>query len=145
LTATVLVDSDTLSEIARGHARITAAARRYLELHGRLTFSAVTVFERLRGYRSAMARGRPFELHMRRFVALCEQSVVLPLDVRAADHAAMIWGAVGARARAATMDLLIVATASAHGLALVTRNVRDFAPLVRAAPRTVPLVDWAAR
>ena len=38
----VLLDSDTLSELSRGHAKVTARARAYLEEHGRLTISAVT-------------------------------------------------------------------------------------------------------
>lgn len=139
---TTIVDSDTLSELARGHLRITQAARRYLVEQGRLTMSAVTVFERLRGYRSAIARGKPLQVHLRRFVELSERSVVLPVDEAVADHAATIWSAVGARSRAAVLDLLIVATASAYGAQIATRNVRDFTPLARAAPRPVTLVDW---
>lgn len=138
-----LIDSDTLSELARGHERVVAQASRYLALHGRLTLSAITVFERLRGYRSAIARGRPYELHMRRFVALVKQSHVVGVDEAVADHAAQIWAAVGARARGETLDLLLTATASAHGLVIATRNARDFEPLAAAAPVPVPLTDWA--
>lgn len=140
---TTIVDSDTLSELARGQFRITQAARLYLLAEGRLTMSAVTVFERLRGYRSAIARGKPLEMHMRRFIDLSERSTVLPVDAAVADHAATIWAHVGARSRGAILDLLIVATASAHGAQIATRNVRDFAPLARAAPRVVTLIDWS--
>ncbi len=38
-----LLDSDTLSELSRGHAKVTARARAYLEEHGRLTLSSSTV------------------------------------------------------------------------------------------------------
>jgi predicted nucleic acid-binding protein len=138
-----LLDADTLSEIARGHVGISARATRYLAEHGRLTLSAVTVFERLRGYRSAIARGRPYELHLRRFVALAERCEVIPVDASVADHAARIWSGVGARQRGALLDLLVVASASARGLAVATRNARDFVPLAKAAPSDVPLVDWA--
>ncbi len=138
-----LLDSDTLSVLARGHERVAERARRYLQRHGRLTMSAITVFERLRGYRSAIERGRPFELHMRRFVALAAQSHVVPVDETVADHAAQIWAKVGARARGEVFDLLVVATASAHGLPVATRNALDFAPLIAAAPSRVALVDWA--
>ena len=138
-----LLDSDTLSELARGHPRVAQAARGYLLHHGRLTVSAVTVFERLRGYRSAIGRGKPFELHLRRFVAFSATCVVLAVDARVADHASVIWAGVGARARGALLDLLIVATASANSLQIATRNLRDFEVLARAAPATVALVDWA--
>lgn len=54
---------------------------------------------------------------------------ILDVDAAVADH----WGRLCARAsragRAApAMDGLIAATASAHGLVVVTRNVGDFAP-----------------
>jgi predicted nucleic acid-binding protein len=138
-----LLDSDTLSELARGHPRVTEAARSYLVQHGRLTISAVTLFERLRGYRSAIERGKPFELHLRRFIAFSGSCVVLAVDSRVADHASIIWAGVGARARGAVLDLLIVATASANSLRIATRNRRDFEVLARAAPVEVELVDWA--
>ena len=138
-----LIDADTLSEIARGHPKITTRAARYLQQHGRLSLSAITVFERLRGYRSAIARGRPYELHLRRFVALAEHSDVVSLDGRVAEHAARIWASSSARQRGAVLDLLVVATASAHGLAIATRNARDFAPLAAAAPAHIALIDWA--
>lgn len=137
-----LIDADTLSEIARGHPKFTARATGYLEQHGRLCLSAITVFERLRGYRSAIARGRPYELHLRRFVALVECSDVVQLDAAVADHAARIWAGVGARQRGALLDLLVVASASARGLAVATRSTRDFAPLAKAAPTSVTLIDW---
>jgi len=54
-----LLDSDTLSELSRGHPKVTARARAYLEEHGRLMISAVSVFERLRGYRAAILLGKP--------------------------------------------------------------------------------------
>jgi predicted nucleic acid-binding protein len=138
-----LIDADTLSEISRGHLKITSRATRYLEQHGRLSLSAITVFERLRGYRSAIARGRPFELHLRRFVALTEQSEIVALDAVVAEHAGRIWANVGARSRGAILDLLVVASASARGLAIATRNAKDFAPLAAAAPAPVTLIDWA--
>ncbi len=53
---------------------------------------------------------------------------ILPLDREIAEA----WGVVMARGRKAgaslsTMDAFIAATAAVHGLALVTRDVRDFA------------------
>ncbi len=49
---------------------------------------------------------------------------VLPIDVRIADR----WGQLAAREGRPlpTIDSLLAATALAHGLTLVTRNLRDF-------------------
>ena len=50
----VLLDSDTLSELSRGQQAVVRKTKAYLEKNGRLTISAITVFERLRGYRDAI-------------------------------------------------------------------------------------------
>jgi toxin FitB len=139
----VLLDSDTLSEISRGHAKVTERTRTYLAAHGRLTISAVSVFERLRGYRAALRLGKPFEAQLRQFEMFAAACIVLPVDGLVADRAATIWTDLGARGRRALGDILIAATASAHGLALVTRNRRDFAPMVAIEGIDVPLLDWA--
>ena len=140
--AVALLDSDTLSELARGQPRVVNRSRQYLERHGRLTLSSITVFERLRGYRSALRRGKPFEAQLGQFLLLCEASVVLGVDQDVADHAATIWASAGTRLRACVEDVLIAATASAHRLTLVTRNRRDFEPMSRVAPFHFPVVDW---
>jgi toxin FitB len=46
---------------------------------------------------------------------------VLPVDHRVAQ----IWGRLNARATFPVIDSLLAATAEAHGLTLVTRNLRD--------------------
>lgn len=138
-----ILDSDTLSEISRGHPRVTDRARTYLEAHGRLTISAVSVFERLRGYRAAIRLGKPFEGHLRQFEMFAASCIVLPVDGLVADRAATIWAHLGARGKRAIGDSFIAATASAHGLALVTRNQRDFEPMVAVDGVDVLLLDWA--
>lgn len=138
----VLLDSDTLSELSRGHAKATARARAYLEEHGRLTISAVSIFERLRGYRAAILLGKPFEAHLRQFEMFAATCLVLPIDSLVADHAATIWAKLGARKRQAIGDVLIAATARAAGLPLVTRNRRDFEQMVELDGASVELLDW---
>lgn len=138
----VLIDSDTLSELSRGHAKVTDAARGYLAIHGRLTISAVTVFERLRGYRAAIHAGKPFEEHEKGFRALVATCRVLPVDVDVADHAANFSAQLGARKRKALGDILIAATASAYDLPLVTRNRKDFIPMTRLHGSRLRLADW---
>lgn len=138
-----LLDSDTLSEIARGHPKVIARARDYLTRHGRFTISAVTVFERLRGYRAALRDGKPYQAQLQQFEALVAACVVLPFDDAAAGHAARAWAAVGQRARRALGDVLIAGIAAANGLLLVTRNRRDFKPIADALPG-LELSDWAS-
>src|SRR5260221_14007532 len=89
----VLLDTDTLSEISRGNPIANARARAYLLEFGRFTISAITVFERLRGYRSAIAAGKPFQRQLQAFEALAQACVVLPVDDIAADLAATMWAA----------------------------------------------------
>ena len=117
-------------------------ARAYLAEHGRFTFSAVTVFERLRGYREALRRGRPYEDHLKQFERLVEASIVLPFDAAAADRAARLWADCSAQARKGLGDLMIAATAWANGLILVTRNRKDHAHFVKATAGALELTDW---
>jgi predicted nucleic acid-binding protein len=141
IDAPLLLDSDTTSDLARGHPTVTRRARGYLELHGRFTLSVVTVFERLRGYRAALRRGKRFEGQLRQFEAFAASCVVLPIDERVADVAATIWANLAGHRRAAIGDILIAATARASDLPLVTRNRRDFEPM--AAIVSIALVDWS--
>ncbi len=139
----VVLDSDTLSDLSRGRASTIARARRYLATHGRLTITAVTVFERLRGYRDAIRRGKPFEPQLRQFETLAASCIVLPLDARAADCAATIWSALRPKQRRALGDILIAAIASVNGLPVVPRNRRDFDPMAAIAGISLRLDDWS--
>jgi predicted nucleic acid-binding protein len=144
MTSSVAVlDSDTLSELSRGNARVRARAAEYLEEHGALTITAVSVFERLRGYREAIHKGKPFEEQLKKFQALVATCRVLPVDETAADHAARIWAGLSRRARRALGDILIAATASAFDLPLVTRNRRDFLPMSQIEGVGLTLIDWS--
>lgn len=70
----VVLDTDTLSELSRGNSLVKERALAYLSDFGRLTITAVTVFERLRGYRVAIRDGKPFGrqlLAFEAFVANC--------------------------------------------------------------------------
>ncbi len=139
----VLLDTDTLSELSRGSSAIVTQARAYLVEFGRFTISAVTVFERSRGYRDAIQSGKPFERQLQAFQSLVNASVVLPFDDVAADAAATIWAGSTRRARRNLGDLLIAAIAVSRKLPLVTRNLRDFEVFRSAADTELRLVDWA--
>ena len=145
LEEAAVLDSDTLSLLARGDRRVIAVAREYLARHGRFTLTSISVFERLRGYHAALRKGRPYESQLRSFKAFVATSVVLPLDTAAAERAARIWAAVGGRTRHALGDILIAAIASVKGLPLVTRNRRDLAPILGLDFARLRILDWARR
>src|SRR5690349_23911163 len=95
----VVLDTDTLSELSRANPVVRGRALAYLADFGRLTITAVTVFERLRGYRAALRAGKPFERQLQAFEALVANCIVLPFDQEAAGVAAGIWSAVARRHR----------------------------------------------
>ena len=141
---TVLLDTDTLSELSRGNPRVVAKARTYLASFGRLTITAVTVFERLRGYHAAIRDGKPFQRQLQAFETLASASVILPFDEDAAGVAATIWAGATRRQRQQLGDLLIAAIAVARRIPLVTRNTRDFEGLGRSGGVSLRLMDWSS-
>jgi len=115
----------------------------YLMEFGRLTITAVTVFERMRGYRVAIRGGKPYERQMQAFQALAANCVVLPFDQEAAHVAAEIWSSVARRDRQNLGDILITSIAVSRQLPLVTRNKRDFEKVTKASGVDLRLVDWS--
>lgn len=138
----VVLDTDTLSELSRGNTIVKARAAAYLAEFGRLTITAVTVFERLRGYRAAIRIGKPFERQLQAFEALVANCVVLPFDQDAAAVAADIWSASTRSRRSRLGDILIAAVAVSRQIPLATRNTRDFQQLTKASGISLRLVDW---
>jgi predicted nucleic acid-binding protein len=138
----VVLDTDVLSELSRGNRIVTARAVAYLAEFGRLTITAVTVFERVRGYRAAIRAGRPFDRQLQAFQALVANCVVLPFDQDAAGVAADIWSAATRSRRRDVGDILIAAVAVSRQIPLATRNKRDFLQLTKAAGVDLRVVDW---
>ena len=141
----VLLDTDTLSELSRGNAAVAAVAQAYLRAFGRLTISAVTVFERLRGYRQAIRAGKPLHRQLHAFEALVQNSVVLPFDEQSASVSATIWASCSRAQRQKLGDILIAGIAASRQIPLATRNKRDFEMLSKNAEVGLRLVDWTAR
>ena len=141
----VLLDTDTLSELSRGNATVSAHAQAYLRAFGRLTISSVTVFERLRGYRQAIRAGKPFHRQLHAFEALVQSSVVLPFDENAAAASGTIWATCSRAQRQKLGDILIAGIAVARQIPLATRNQRAFEVLSKNAQVSLRLVDWTAR
>jgi hypothetical protein len=138
-----VLDTDTLSELSRGNPVVKDRVSAYLADFGRLTVTAVTVFERLRGYRLAIRDGKPFERQLQIFEALVVNCRVLPFDQDAARVAAEIWSSATRSQRHHVGDILIAAIAVSRQLPLVTRNRRDFEGLTKPAGVDLRLVDWS--
>jgi predicted nucleic acid-binding protein len=138
-----VLDTDTLSELSRGHPVVRERALAYLTGFGRLTVTAITVFERLRGYRLAIRDGKPFERQLQAFEALVANCIVLPFDQDAAKVAADLWAGAARGQRQHLGDILIAAVAISRQLPLVTRNRRDFERITKASGMDLRLVDWS--
>ncbi len=131
-----VLDTDTLSELSRGNPHVSKRALAYLADFGRLTITAVTVFERLRGYRVAIRDGKPFERQMQAFEALVANCIVLPFDQEAARVAADIWSAAARRHRQHLGDILIASVAA-------SRQLPHFERLSKASGIELRLLDWS--
>lgn len=138
-----VLDTDTLSELSRGNRHVSEQASTYLADFGRFTITAVTVFERLRGYRAAIRDRKPFERQMLAFEAFVANCIVLPFDEEAARVAADIWAAAARRHRQQLGDILIASIAVSRQLPLVTRNKRDFEQLSKGSGIELRLLDWS--
>jgi hypothetical protein len=110
-----LIDSDVLIDFLRGQ----PAAASYLEqLQGRQAISAISVAEVYAGVRDGDERAALDD-----FVDLFE---VLPVDHQVATQGGMNRRDFGPSHGTGLGDALIAATASHHGLILVTRNRKHF-------------------
>lgn len=142
-TGPVILDTDTLSEFSRGSLPVHRRTLAYLTAFGRLTTTSITVFERLRGYELAMREGKTYGTQLKAFELLVSTCVVLPFDRDAAAIASRIWSAAGRSRRRELGDILIAGIAVSRRLPLVTRNRKDFEPLVGAAGLELELLDWS--
>ncbi len=116
--APALIDSDILIDVLRR----TSATAAWLSDYGRsndLTTSVVNQFELLRGAGSSAARAQ--------IAALLDNFVIIDLDVSGAMAAAAIHIELRTQGRSIdTGDTLIAGIARSRGMAVVTRNRRDF-------------------
>lgn len=132
-----LIDTDILSEILKGKdPQVLAAAQQYLSVHQRLSFSAMTVYEIMRGM---LANRASRQLGV--FLAITGSSDVLPISIDVLKRAADLW----AEARNSghprdDADLLIAATAIDARRVLVTGNTAHFSWI-----SGLRLADWRSQ
>ena len=120
----MLVDTNVISELAR--ARPNAGVVSWFARQGRIHLSVVTLEELTFGV--ARAKGG---VHVRLAkwldALLAARPPILDVTPAIARASGELRAAREARGRRVAMaDMLIAATALAHGLTLATRNVRDF-------------------
>jgi tRNA(fMet)-specific endonuclease VapC len=105
----------------------------YLHQYGQFTFSELTVYEIVRGYRAIGATKQ-----LARFEQFCRLHRVLPVTWADLDKAANIWGQLKVVGQLiGEIDMLLAGTALHHQLAIVTHNVAHFS---RISGLTV--IDW---
>ncbi|HEX28631.1 TPA: type II toxin-antitoxin system VapC family toxin [Candidatus Poribacteria bacterium] len=122
MSVSVILDTDTLSLLQRGHKEVVHHAEIYILEHGRLAFTELTWYEIVRGYRAINAYRQ-----LEAFREFCSYCLILPLDRKALNAAADIY--VNLRRRGeliGEIDILIAGIALANGFGVVTRNTRHF-------------------
>ena len=124
-----LADTNVISETRREE-RANEGVRAFFEgaerRNQRILLSVVTVGELRRGvdslrYKGDMRQAENVEAWLRGVLHAYDKKIV-PVNRAIAE----VWGRLRARHPEPAVDRLIAATALAHGLTVVTRNVRDF-------------------
>ena len=118
-----IVDTDMLSEVLKAKdARVLAKAQQYLSQHGRLSFSAMTFYEVVRGMLAHRAKKQ-----LANFVNRADNSDVIPISLPILLRAANLWSAARAGGHPSDdADLIIAGTALEVGRMLVTGNTAHF-------------------
>ena len=128
-----LLDTDTCSFHLKNKGALSS---RFLQYMGRLHVSVLTAGELFTW--TLRANAPPARLQA--LIDLLDDVQVVDLDLAIAKRFGELRAALlDARRPTPTIDLLIAATASMHGLTLVTHNTRDFSHIPG-----ILLTDWLA-
>jgi predicted nucleic acid-binding protein len=124
-----LLDTNIISEIRKGPRCHPNVAAWYSNLEEESLYLSVLVLgeiqkgiEGLRGRDAGKANLLDLWLEQ---LQISFQSQILPVDIAISQE----WGRLSSLHTVPVIDGLLAATATAHGLVLVTRNTRDFADL----------------
>ena len=117
-----LVDTNIVSMFLRGHASVRDCVAAYLEEHGKLNLSMITVYEALSGLKHRDAKKQ-----MASFRALVAASEVWPLTEQSVELSAEMYAELRATGRTVDdIDLLIAGIAGSNGFVVVTNNRKHF-------------------
>ena len=124
-----LLDTNIISEIRKGPRCHPNVAAWYSNLEEESLYLSVMVLGEIRkgieGLRSRDSRkANELDLWLEQ-LQTSFQSQILPVDIAISQE----WGRFSSLHTVPIVDGLLAATATAHGLVLVTRNTRDFADL----------------
>ena len=119
-----LLDTDTLSEVIKlRHPVVQQRALAYTRQCGPLTYSAMTRYEIVRGYKQKRAVKQ-----LARFATFCQKSRIVPVTDPVWERASDLWAYARTHGHPhKDADLIIAATALDEGLILATGNTGDFA------------------
>jgi tRNA(fMet)-specific endonuclease VapC len=131
-----LLDTDILSDFLRGKdVNVVRRVQAYMAEHGRLTISAVTIFEVVRGRCQAQQSDRATQ-----FLAWTRDAEVLAFDDKCARTAGEIAGAlIRTGMTVGVADILIAATTLANDATLATANVAHYQRLL---PFGLAIENW---
>jgi tRNA(fMet)-specific endonuclease VapC len=133
-----LIDTDVFSEVLKAkHPAIVANATAYLQTFDRLTISAVTVMEIVKGFQKLRKRDT-----LQRFLSGLDAVEVIPFRCAEARLAGEIYGDLERTGQPiGRADPMIAATAAIHHLNLATGNTEHF-ERIRMAGYPLVLEDW---
>ena len=120
-----LIDTNIISEVGKGRRCDRHVAAWYRDTRDDELFLSVLVVGEIRqGIERLRPRNRQRSAALEHWLQEILTSFgdrVLPIDERVGQ----IWGRMNAREPLAAVDSLLAATAEAHGMTLVTRNLKD--------------------
>lgn len=119
----VLIDTDIVLLIQRGNKIVTNYALNYIATFDRLSFTELTWYEIVRGYRISGVYQQ-----LDTFESFCQNCDILSLDRKSLDCAANIYADLRKRGELiGEVDILIAGIAIANGMGVATGNVKHFA------------------
>lgn len=129
-----ILDTDMLSEVLkRKDLQVLASARQYLIEHQRLAFSAMTLYEIVRGLRANQSVRQ-----LNAFLQTANTSDVFPITVPVLMRAAELWvDAINGGHPKNDADLIIAATALEANRLLVTGNTKHYSWI-----QGLQIADW---
>ena len=129
-----LLDTDILSEVLKGKdQQVLTTARQYLAEYHQLSFSAITVYEIIRGMRAKRASRQ-----LAQFLNTVSTSDVFPVSMPVLMRAGELWAKAHDGGHPHNdADLIIASTALEAGRVLVTGNTSHFSWI-----NGLQLADW---